>query len=426
MTPRRQLLVSHGLALGGFLLLMASGAGAGTLDVSWTAPTTNVDGTPLTDLALYRVYYGTFGNPCPEGASFQVASPTPNPAPNERVAVRLIGLSTGALYNVSVTAVDTSGNESACASPVESAVARFEFAVNPTGSVSFGTVILGGFADRTFTVQNTAGGTISGAASASAPFSIVSGSPFTLVGTGASQTVTVRFTPTLPLTTATNVNFTASGGTISRIVTGTTPGLTPPTVAITTPTSGSTYSTTAPLVPLGGVAASAVGVTQVTWVNNRGGSGTAIGRTVWTVPGIALQPGTNVLTVTAWDTAGSTAEASLTVTLTGTSFTFTDNPLTPRTTIIRAVHLMELRASIDLTRLQRGLTTFAWTDPTLTPGSTPVKAAHLTELRTALDQAYQAAGRISPTYTDPVPQPGIAVIKATHLNEVRAAVLALQ
>src|SRR5206468_7081033 len=97
-------------------------------------------------------------------------------------------------------------------------------------------------ADRTFTVQNTAGGTVSGAASASAPFSIVSGSPFTLVGTGASQTVTVRFTPTLPLTTATNVNFTASGGTISPIVTGTTPGLTPPTVAITTPTSGSTRS----------------------------------------------------------------------------------------------------------------------------------------------------------------------------------------
>src|SRR5207244_9180387 len=118
----------------------------------------------------------------------------------------------------------------------------------------------------------------------------------------------VRFTTISPPTYATTVNFSASGGTISPIVTGTTPGLTPPTVAITTPTSGSTYSTTAPLVPLGGVAASAVGVTRVTWVNDRGGSGTAIGRTVWTVPGIALQPGTNVLTVTAWDSAGSRSE----------------------------------------------------------------------------------------------------------------------
>src|SRR5437867_6066072 len=98
------------------VLLAAVTAHAGILDASWTAPTTNIDGTPLTDLASYRVYYGTFGNPCPGGASFQVASPTPSPAPNERVAVRLIGLSTGALYNVSVTAVDTSGNESACAS----------------------------------------------------------------------------------------------------------------------------------------------------------------------------------------------------------------------------------------------------------------------------------------------------------------------
>jgi hypothetical protein len=405
---------------------MATAAGAGILDVSWTAPTTNVDGTPLTDLASYRLYYGTFSNPCPGGASFEVASPTSSPAPNERVGVRLIGLSTGSLYNVSVTAVDTSGNESACASPVESAVARFEFAVNPAGIVNFGTVNLGSFADRTFTVQNTAGGTVSGAVAASAPFRIVSGSPFSLVGAGATQTVTVRFTPTLPLTAATSVSFTANGGTISRIVTGSTPGVTPPTVAITTPTSGATYSTTDPLVPLGGVAASTAGVSRVTWVNNRGGSGTAIGKTVWTVPWIALQLGTNVVTVTAWDSAGSTAEASVTVTLTGTSFTFTDDPLTPRRTIIQAVHLMELRAAIDLTRLQRGLATFAWTDPTLTSESTPVRAVHLTELRTALDQAYQAAGRIRPTYTDPALQPGRTVIKAAHLSEIRAAVLALQ
>jgi hypothetical protein len=179
-------------------------------------------------------------------------------------------------------------------------------------------------------------------------------------------------------------------------------------------------------VALEGLAESAVDVTRVTWVNSRGGSGTASGTTIWTVPGIALQLGTNILTITAWDTAGSTAEASLMVTLTGTSFTFTDDPLTPQRTIIQAVHVMELRAAIDLIRLARGLSTFAWIDPTLTPGSTPVKAAHLTELRTALDQAYSAAGRMPPRYTDPIPLPGFAVITATHLSEIRAAILALQ
>lgn len=31
----------------------------GTADLSWTAPTTNTDGSALTDLAGYRIYYGT-------------------------------------------------------------------------------------------------------------------------------------------------------------------------------------------------------------------------------------------------------------------------------------------------------------------------------------------------------------------------------
>jgi hypothetical protein len=39
-----------------------SGAGTatmGALSLSWTAPATNDDGTPISDLAGYRVYYGT-------------------------------------------------------------------------------------------------------------------------------------------------------------------------------------------------------------------------------------------------------------------------------------------------------------------------------------------------------------------------------
>src|SRR5207245_1747596 len=63
-------------------------------------------------------------------------------------------------------------------------------------------------------------GAVSGTASTSAPFSIVSGNPFTLVGAGVTQAVTVRFSPTTPATATSSVNFTADGDTISRIVTG--------------------------------------------------------------------------------------------------------------------------------------------------------------------------------------------------------------
>jgi Big-like domain-containing protein len=394
---------------------------AGILDASWTAPTTNIDGSPLTDLASYRVYYGTSIAPCPGGTFFEVKSSTPSPPANQTVTFGLTGLSTGTLYTVSVTAVDMSGNESPCSFPA-SAVARSSFAVSPTGSVNFGNVSVGSFADQVFTVSNTGGGTVAGTVTAPAPFRIVSGSPFNLVGSGATQAVTVRFTPTAPATATANVSFAADGDTISRIVNGIGIALDqiPPTVAITSQIPGSTYSTS---LTLRGTASDNVGVRQVTWTNSRGGSGTASGTTSWTANGIALQLGTNVLTVTAQDAAGNVATAS--VTIARTALTFTDDPLAAGSTLIKAVHVMELRAVIDSLRAARGLATFAWTDPVLAPGSTPVKVDHLAELRTALSQAYQAAGRTPPTYTDPAAVAGVSVIRAVHLSEIRAAIRAL-
>ena len=91
---------------------------------------------------------------------------------------------------------------------------------------------------------------------------------------------------------------------------------TPPAVAITSPTTGSTYTTSNSPLTLGGTASDNVGLRQVTWANSRGGSGMASGTTSWTASGIVLQLGTNMLTVTAQDAAGNTATASLTVTFT--------------------------------------------------------------------------------------------------------------
>ena len=48
---------------------------AASLDVSWTGPTTNADGTPLVDLAGYRVYLGAAAPPpCPGTPFGAVAS----------------------------------------------------------------------------------------------------------------------------------------------------------------------------------------------------------------------------------------------------------------------------------------------------------------------------------------------------------------
>lgn len=87
-----------------------------------------------------------------------------------------------------------------------------------------------------------------------------------------------------------------------------------PNVAISSPTTGATFSTTAPLVTLAGTASDNVGVTLVNWSNDRGGMGAATGTTNWTVMGIALQLGTNVISVTAYDAAGNGGVATLAVT----------------------------------------------------------------------------------------------------------------
>lgn len=67
-------------------------------------------------------------------------------------------------------------------------------AIGPS-SVDFGKVRAnGGFADRTFTVQNVGGSTLSGQVSVPAPFGCVAGCQYTL-SVGATATVTLRYAP---------------------------------------------------------------------------------------------------------------------------------------------------------------------------------------------------------------------------------------
>jgi len=139
---------------------------------------------------------------------------------------------TGAVYVAGFAASSnfpgtTGGAQPAFGGDEDAFVARLTFdlvlesalSVTPL-SLNFGSVIANTTADLTFTVQNTGTGTLTGTAAASgAPFSVVAGSPFTL-GAGASQPVTVRFSPTAGHTFSSNVNFTSDAGDLSRSVTG--------------------------------------------------------------------------------------------------------------------------------------------------------------------------------------------------------------
>ena len=92
--------------------------------------------------------------------------------------------------------------------------------------------------------------------------------------------------------------------------------ITAPSVSINSPTTGSSYSTGSSTLNISGSASDNVGVTQVSWSNNRGGSGTCSGTTSWGKSGMTLYEGQNIITVTARDAAGNTASDTLTVTYT--------------------------------------------------------------------------------------------------------------
>src|SRR5437660_6895716 len=66
-------------------------------------------------------------------------------------------------------------------------------AVSPN-TLNFGSIQVNTSRDSSFTVQNLGAGTLAGAATVAAPFSIISGGIYSL-GANQSQTVTVRYSP---------------------------------------------------------------------------------------------------------------------------------------------------------------------------------------------------------------------------------------
>jgi hypothetical protein len=92
--------------------------------------------------------------------------------------------------------------------------------VSPS-SLNFGVVPLGATSNLNLTVQNTGSGTLAGTASVGSPFSILSGGSYSL-GANQSQTVTVRFGPTVAsnftqIVSTQTVNFSGGSGTNATV-----------------------------------------------------------------------------------------------------------------------------------------------------------------------------------------------------------------
>jgi hypothetical protein len=86
-----------------------------------------------------------------------------------------------------------------------------------------------------------------------------------------------------------------------------------PSVQIASPAVAGVYTNATGTLNIGGIASDNQSVARVVWSNSQGGSGTASGTTTWSVSGIALSIGTNLLTATAFDQAGNSSSAVLTV-----------------------------------------------------------------------------------------------------------------
>ena len=103
-----------------------------------------------------------------------------------------------------------------------------------------------------------------------------------------------------------------------------------------------------------------------------------------------------------------------------TTVAWTDDPLVRQQTVVKRIHLTELRDAVNMVREKHGLPRVNWiVDPTITQFGTAIHHQHIRELRAALDAVE--------TYTYPT-DPDLlagATIKLEHVKEIRDRVVAL-
>jgi YD repeat-containing protein len=99
---------------------------------------------------------------------------------------------------------------------------------------------------------------------------------------------------------------------------------------------------------------------------------------------------------------------------------FTDDPLVPGVTLIKALHITELRTAVNQARSRASLPLANWAESV--SSGVLIKAAHIVELRARLDEARAALGMSAASYTDPTLTVGVTTVKAVHIQELRQRV----
>jgi hypothetical protein len=121
--------------------------------------------------------------------------------------------------------------------------------------------------------------------------------------------------------------------------------LAPPSLAISSPTTASSYGTSTSSIILTGTSNDDTGVVKVAWTTDRGDSGIATGTKQWSTAAITLASGTTSITVTATDTAGRVGSSVLNVTYTPA---LTLTPAPAGCTSVSALPHAQMRASASV------------------------------------------------------------------------------
>lgn len=103
-----------------------------------------------------------------------------------------------------------------------------------------------------------------------------------------------------------------------------------------------------------------------------------------------------------------------------TTIFFTDDPIVAGGTVMKALHINELRQAVNAVRAAAGLPPSTFTD-TPVPVVSPIKAVYWNELRHALDLARSALGVVAIGYPQLSVSPG-QTVKASHVRDLRSGV----
>ncbi len=300
------------LALLLFTCLTASGVEA-DITVAWDAPITNSDGSTLTDLAGYKIYYDTDGTGAPyngigitQGSS-PVTVPLASLSDVSNPEFVLSGLTVSTTYYIAVTAYDTSANESGYSNEITATESPPPMGNDPP-TAGINATPTQGMAPLSVSFSGT--GTDTDGTITNYTWAFGDGSSSTLQNPTKTYTSAGTYTATL---TVTDDDGDTGTDTIQIVVSAPPVDTTSPTATITSPTSSSSYSTSSSVIALSGTASDDTGVTSVVWSNDQGGSGTAAGTTSWSISNISLVEGYNTITVIAHDAAVNTGTDTIAV-----------------------------------------------------------------------------------------------------------------